>query len=132
MVQVDYEPLTGQLGIAGTSYRLQIGLINGKWSIRLLKGKSIIDVFICKDEDIEGDFPNQDKIINWVLRTIVIPNINPHHIRKTVQILLKQAKDNKNKKKIKAPVKEAMEIKLKEAPISKLKEIKTYGWVKEN
>ena len=64
--------LRGKLGIAGTSYRLQIGLINGKWSVCLLKGKSIINGLICKDEDIEGDFPNQDKIINWVLRTIVI------------------------------------------------------------
>lgn len=131
MSEIGFEPLTGQLRIAGTSYSLQIGLINGKWAVRLIKGKDIIRVFIYNNKHIEGDFPNQDVIIQWVLRTVVIPNINPFQIKKTVQFLLKQAKDNKDVKKVKAPGKEAREIKLKEVPASKLKVIKKYGWVKE-
>lgn len=129
--EIGFEPLTGLLGIAGTSYNLQIGLINGKWAVRLIKGKTIIEVLIYNDRDLVGDFPNQDVIINWVLKTVVIPNISPLYIKRTVQFLLKQAKDNKDIKKIKAPIKEAMEIKLKEVPVSKLKVIKKYGWVKE-
>ncbi|GAH54384.1 unnamed protein product, partial [marine sediment metagenome] len=38
-----FEPLSSQLGIPGTSYTIQLGLINEKWAIRLLKGKKFID-----------------------------------------------------------------------------------------
>lgn len=87
-----FEPLTSQLGIPGTSYRIQLGLINNKWASRLLKGHIVIDSYIYKDEDIaEGGFPNQDLIVGWVLRTVAIPNINPHQVAKTTQALVKQA-----------------------------------------
>ena len=131
MSEIGFEPLTGQLRIAGTSYSLQIGLINGKWAVRLIKGKDIIRVFIYNNKHVKGDFPNQDIIVNWVLRTVIIPNINPHQIKKTVQFLLEQAIENKDLKRIKVPVKEAIEKKLKEVPASKLKVIKKFGWVKE-
>jgi membrane protease YdiL (CAAX protease family) len=45
-----FEPLSSQLGIPGTSYRIQRGLINGKWAVRLLKGNSIIDSYVFRDE----------------------------------------------------------------------------------
>ncbi|MBY9020917.1 MAG: GTP-binding protein [Candidatus Lokiarchaeota archaeon] len=45
-------PLSSQLGIPGTSYRIQFGLINGKWASRLLKGKDIIDSYVYKEEDL--------------------------------------------------------------------------------
>lgn len=131
MPEIGFEPRTGQLRIPGTSYSIQIGKINGKWAIRLMKGTTVVDVLIYKDDDLEGDFPSQDVVTNWVLRTVVIPNINPHQIKKTVQFLLGQAIENKDLKRIKVPVKEAMEKKLKEVPASQLKDIKNYGWVKE-
>jgi len=131
MPEIGFEPRTGQLGIPGTSYSVQVGKINGKWAIKLIKGKTVVDVLVYDDKDLEGDLPNQDVIINWVLRTVVIPNINPHQIKRTVQFLLEQVKENKDLKRIKVPVKEAMEKKLKEVPASQLKAIKNYGWVKE-
>jgi hypothetical protein len=73
-----FEPLSSQLGIAGTSYRIQLGLINGRWASRLLKGNNVIDSYIYKDEDVHGDYPNQNIIVGWVLRTVAIPNINPN------------------------------------------------------
>ena len=45
-----FEPLSSKLGIPGTSYRIQRGLINGKWAVRLLKGNSIVDSYIFRDE----------------------------------------------------------------------------------
>ena len=45
-----FEPLSNQLGIPGTSYRIQRGLINGKWAVRLLKGNSKIDSYVFRDE----------------------------------------------------------------------------------
>jgi len=43
MSEIGFEPITGQLGIPGTSYSIQVGKINGKWAIRLMKGKEVID-----------------------------------------------------------------------------------------
>ncbi|MFX1314296.1 MAG: hypothetical protein ACFE9T_00400, partial [Promethearchaeota archaeon] len=90
-MSLNFEPLTSQLGVPGTSYRLQLGLINGKWASRLLKGKEVIDSYVFKDEDVQGDIPNQNRIVSWVLMTVAIPNINPHQIMKTTQALVKQA-----------------------------------------
>ncbi len=129
MSEKDFEPLTSQLGIAGTSYRLQLGLINNKWASRLMKGKGVIDSYIY--DNIEGDMPNGNRIVGWVLKTVAIPNINPHQIMKTTQYLMRQARENKEKKKIIAPLQEAKEIELKRVPESELKRPQTQGWVKE-
>jgi len=132
MPGLDFDPLTGQLGIAGTSYRLQLGLINGKWVVNLLKGKITIDTKIINEDDLVGDIPPPDLIVRWVLRAITIPNINPRHVKKTVLILLNQAKANKAKKKKIASIKEANEVELKSIPKSDLKIPKPTGWVAKN
>lgn len=87
-----FKPLSSQLGVSGTSYRVQLGFINGKWASRLLKTNDLIDSHVYKDEDLNSSgFPNQNLIIGWVLRTVAIPKIDPHQIMKTVQALTKQA-----------------------------------------
>ena len=130
MTEKGFEPLSGQLGIPGTSYRLQLGLINEKWAVRMLKGKNILDSYVFKDEDVEGDFPNQNLIVGWVLRTVAIPNINPHQVMKTTQALVKQAFKKKEDRKIKAPLSETKEVELEKVPESELKRPKVQGWVK--
>ncbi len=130
MSEKDFEPLTSQLGIAGTSYRLQLGLINEKWASRLMKGRdTIIDSYIY--EDVEGDTPNGNRIVSWVLKTVAIPNINPHQIMKTAQFILRQARENKDKKKVIVPIQEAKKVHLEKVPESELKRPKTQGWIKE-
>ncbi len=130
MSEKDFEPLTSQLGIAGTSYRLQLGLINEKWASRLMKGKNtIIDSYIY--EDVEGDTPNGNRIVSWVLKTVAIPNINPHQIMKTAQFILRQARENKDKKKVIVPIQEAKKVHLEKVPESELKRPKAQGWIKE-
>ena len=131
MSEKGFEPLSSQLGIAGTSYRIQLGLINGRWASRLLKGNNVIDSYIYKDEDVQGGYPNQNIIVGWVLRTVAIPNINPHQVMKTTQALVKQAIDKKEQKKVMAPISETKEIELEKVPESQLKRIQTTGWVKE-
>jgi hypothetical protein len=122
-------PLTSQLGIPGTSFRLQLGLINDKWASRLLKGNKVIDSYVYKD--VEGDFPNQNLIVGWVLRTVAIPNMNPHQIMKTTQALVKQAIEKKEEKKVMAPVSETKEIELEKVPENELRRPKPTGWVRE-
>jgi hypothetical protein len=126
-----FEPLSSQLGIAGTSYRIQLGLINGRWASRLLKGNNVIDSYVYKDEDVQGDYPNQNIIVGWVLRTVAIPNINPHQVMKTTQALVKQAVEKKEQKKVMAPLSETKGLELEKVPASQLKRPQATGWVKE-
>ena len=130
MAEIGFVPLSSQLGVAGTSYRIQLGEINEKWAVRLLKGKEVIDSYVFKEEDVQGDFPNQNIIVGWVLRTVAIPNINPHQIMKTTQALVKQAMKNKEEKKMKPPVSEAQEIELTAVPERELKRPQVQGWLK--
>ncbi|MFX1377702.1 MAG: zinc ribbon domain-containing protein [Promethearchaeota archaeon] len=130
MAEIGFVPLSSQLGVAGTSYRIQLGEINEKWAVRLLKGKEVIDSYVFKEEDVQGDFPNQNIIVGWVLRTVAIPNINPHQIMKTTQALVKQAMKNKEEKKLKPPVSEAQEIELTAVPERELKRPQVQGWLK--
>jgi hypothetical protein len=95
----------------------------------MLKGKDIIDSYVFKDEDVEGDFPNQNLIVGWVLRTVAIPNINPHQVMKTTQALVKQAIKKKEQRKVVAPISETKGVELDKVPESELKRPKAQGWV---
>ncbi len=133
MTEKGFIPLSGELGIAGTSYRLQLGLINNKWASRMLKGKDILDSYIFKDAEIsEADVPNSNYVVGWVLRTITLPNINPYGIMKTVQALIKQATSRKKEKKVIAPVTETKKVELAKVPASEIKRpFVGPGWVKQ-
>ena len=132
MSEKGFEPLSSQLGIPGTSYRIQLGLINEKWASRLLKGNDVIDVYIYKDEDLStSGFPNQNLIVGWVLRTVAIPNINPHQVMKTTQALVKQAMQKKDQKKVQPSLSEAKDVELEKVPERELKRPQVVGWVKE-
>ena len=130
MTEKGFEPLTSQLGISGTSYRVQLGKINEKWSSRILKGQNVIDSYIYDDASIEENL-NSNLVVGWILRTIAIPNINPYTIMKTVQALAKQAVQNKDKQKVMAPLSETKDIELEKVPEKELKRPKASGWVKE-
>ncbi|MFX1374798.1 MAG: zinc ribbon domain-containing protein [Promethearchaeota archaeon] len=132
MTERGFEPLTSQLGVPGTSYRIQLGLINGKWASRLLKGRDVIDSYVYKDEDTGSGFPNQNLIVGWVLRTVAIPNINPHQVMKTTQALVKQAIQKKEERKVVAPISETKDVELEKVPEGELKRSQVQGWVKQD
>lgn len=130
MSEQGFVPLTSQLGISGTSYRLQLGLITNKWASRILKGNEVLDFYMFKDEEIDQDIPNSNYVVGWVLRTINLPNVNAYSIMKAVQALLKQAREKKDQKKVVAPVSETKEVQLQKVSEKELKRPKTAGWVK--
>lgn len=133
MAEKGFEPLSGQLGIAGTSYRLQLGLINEKWAARILKGRDVLDSYVFKDADIaENGAPNQNMVVGYVLRTLTLPNINPYQIMKTTQALVKQSLEKKDQRKVVASVEEAKDVELEKVPESEIKRPKAQGWVKED
>ncbi len=83
--------------LPGTSYDLQLGRMNDKWAIHLLKDKDAIDSYVFKEEDMSvSGFPNENLIVGWVLRTVAIPNINPHLIMKTVHAMTKDLIKDRN------------------------------------
>jgi len=127
---MEFIPLTGRLGISGTSYMIQLGIINNKWTSVLLRGKKCIALNTYSED--YGDMPNVNHIINWALNTIPVPNINPQHISKTIQFLIKQAMKNKEKKREIIPIKETKSVKLERIPHSELKRPETKGWVKNS
>ncbi|MFX1395403.1 MAG: zinc ribbon domain-containing protein [Promethearchaeota archaeon] len=134
MTEKGFIPLSGELGIAGTSYRLQLGLINNKWASRILKGRDILDSYVYKDSELTADkeYPNQNYVVGWVLRTVMLPNINPHQIMKTTQALIKQAIQRKQQKKVVAPVAETKRVELETVPESEIKRPSSGpGWVKQ-
>ncbi|MHA1985305.1 MAG: zinc ribbon domain-containing protein [Promethearchaeota archaeon] len=132
MTEKGFIPLTSELGIPGTSYRIQLGLINEKWASRLLKGRDVIESYVYKDEDTEGGFPNQNLIVGWVLRTVAIPNINPHQVMKTTQALVKQALRRKEERKAMVPISATKDVQLDKVPEDELKRPKVQGWVKND
>ena len=92
----------------------------------------MLDSYVYKDEDLsDAGFPNQNLIVGWVLRTVAIPNINPHQIMKTTQALTKQAMTKKQEKKVVVPLSEAKKVELEKVPESELKRPTVTGWVKE-
>ena len=127
---MEFIPLTSRLGISGTSYMIQLGIINNKWTSVLLRGKKCIALNTYSED--YGDMPNINHIINWTLNTIPVPNINPQQIRKTIQFLIKQAMKNKEKKRELIPIKETKSVKLETIPHSELKRPETKGWVKNS
>ncbi len=132
MTEKGFIPLTSELGVPGTSYRIQLGLINDKWASRLLKGRDVIDSYVYKDEDTEGGFPNQNLIVGWVLRTVAIPNINPHQVMKTTQALVKQAIKRKEERKAMVPISDIKDVQLDKVSEDALKRPKVQGWVKSD
>lgn len=101
MAEEEFEPLTNQLGVPGTSYKIQLGLINNQWASRLVKGNNILASKVYElDED--QTTPNINYIVGWVLQTSTIPNINPHQVMKSAQALMNQAKQKMEKREIKA------------------------------
>jgi hypothetical protein len=96
----NFEALTNALGVPGTSYKMQLGLINEKWASRLIKGKNVL---ATKTYDLTEDeeYPNTNFIVGFVLQNAAIPNINPRQIMRVTESLLSRAKEKYDKKEIK-------------------------------
>jgi hypothetical protein len=95
----NFIPLSSQLGVSGTSYRLQLGKVGDKWATRILKGKDVVASTTL--EELNGNM-----VVGFVMRETAIPNLNPYSIMKTVQFLTREAKSNEEnmkKKGIPAP-----------------------------
>ena len=92
IVNQNFVPMSSQFGIPGVSYRIQLGTVNGKWTLTLLKGHNVID-----SQAYEGsEFPNRSELISWIISIISFPNFNSNQIKKIVETLVDQA-INKNK-----------------------------------
>ncbi|MEX2684445.1 MAG: hypothetical protein Q6373_022935 [Candidatus Sigynarchaeota archaeon] len=83
----NFTPLSSQLGITGSSYRLQLGKVGNSWAARILKGNEV--VVSTTFNELNGNL-----IVGFVMQETAIPNLNPYQIMKTVQFLTKEAQGN--------------------------------------
>ncbi len=130
----DFQPLTPQLGIAGSSYQLQMGKVNGFWAIRLVKGKNVLASKVYKENPDE--LPLGNHLTGWALSVIAIPNINPYQIQKTIGFIRQKAmraiEDQKHAKKT-AGKAESKSVTLDKVPENvQIKRPQASGWVKED
>ena len=129
--QNTFIPLSGQLGIAGSSYMLQIGKVGNFWALRLVKGADVLDSKVFKDEGAE--MPNANKLTGWVLSVLAIPNINTYQIQKTIGFIRQQAmrtvEDQQSKKKSQGKS-ESASTHLEKPPEGQIKRSTGPGWVK--
>ena len=129
----DFKPLTPQLGVSGSSYQLQMGLVGEFWAIRLVKGKSVLDSKVFKDET---EIPNGNKLTGWVLSALVLPNINTYQIQKTVGFIRQKAVSNyadMKRRKESAGKDESKDVKLEKVPEgAQIKRPQSKGWVKDD
>ena len=130
----DFTPLTPQLGIAGSSYQLQLGKVNGFWAIRLLKGSNVLASKVYKENPDEVPLGNH--LTGWALSVIAIPNINPYQIQKTIGFIRQKAmrviEDQKHAKKT-AGKAESKSVTLDKVPENvQVKRSRASGWVKED
>jgi hypothetical protein len=128
-------PLSNQLGIVGSSYGIQLGKINEKWAVRLVKGNEVLDSKVFEET---GDPPNANAIVGWILQVLAIPNISPYQIAKSVGFIRQEAgrRAEELKKKPAVSVQEAKQAKLEQLPEEAQAKVKasqkTVGWVKED
>ncbi len=132
--QQDFQPLTPQLGIAGSSYQLQMGKVNGFWAIRLVKGSNVLASKVYKENPDE--IPLGNHLTGWALSVIAIPNINPYQIQKTIGFIRQKAmraiEDQKHAKKT-AGKAEVKSVTLDKVPENvQIKRPQASGWVKED
>ena len=129
MSENEFIPMSAQLGVTGSSYLLQMGLVNEKWSIRLVKGQSILDSKVFEEK-----MPNANILTGWVLSALVLPNINTYQIQKTVGFIRQKAIRNyqdRQAAKQTAGKEERKSVELEKVPEKKLKRIVSKSVVKD-
>lgn len=91
IVNQNLVPMSSQFGLPGVSYQIQLGTVNGKWTLNLLKGRDII-----ASQTYEGsEFPNRNELISWIISSISNPNFDSYHIKKIVETMVDQANKSK-------------------------------------
>ena len=96
IVNQNFVPMSSQFGLPGVSYQIQLGTVNGKWTLNLLKGHDVIISQAYKG----SEFPNRNELISWIKSFISNPNFNSNHIEKTVERMVDEAINKKSLKKI--------------------------------
>jgi len=85
-----FKLLKREFEISGTNYRIEVGVLNGRYVFNLLDDKTLIDshVFEYEEHDHFG-LPRQNLVVGWVMRVTHELNIDIHQIVKTFVEMMK-------------------------------------------
>ena len=76
-VNKNFVPFSSKFGIPGVSYQIQLGTVNGKWTLILIKGRDVI-----ASQAYEGsEFPRSE-LISAIISLNNLPNFYPNQIKK--------------------------------------------------
>lgn len=131
-----FTPLTPALGIAGSSYQIQLGRVNNYWAIRLVRGKGEVLASKVFNAEQSTDIPLTNHLTGWVLSVMTIPNINTYQVQKTIGFLRQKAERNiadQKRAKDSAGKSESQDAKLEKIPKNvQIKRPQAKGFVKED
>ncbi|MHA1521628.1 MAG: hypothetical protein ACTSRK_15730 [Promethearchaeota archaeon] len=131
----DFQPYTPQLGIAGSSYQLQMGKVNKFWAVRLVKGRDVLSSKVFKVQSDPEEVPLSNQITGWILSVLAIPNLNTYQIQKTVGFIRQKAQNVMKEQELKRQSggkDESRDAKLEKIPDNvQIKRPQVQGWVKE-
>ncbi len=91
---LDFIPITAIFGIPHSSYGLQLGTMEEFVALTIYSGKKLQDI-----KKFTGTRPREidtHEIVSYVLLKLLIPNINPRGIDKTVRALIAQLRKRLN------------------------------------
>ena len=132
----DFTPFTPALGIAGSSYQIQLGKVNDFWAIRLVRGRGEVLASKVYNDTQSKELPLTKHLTGWVLSVMTIPNINTYQVQKTIGFLRQKAERNLNDQKLAkktAGKSESQEAKLEKIPKNvQIKRPQAKGYVKED
>jgi RNA polymerase subunit RPABC4/transcription elongation factor Spt4 len=80
----NFVPYSSPMPIPGSSYSAQVGKVDEKWALRLVKGRDVLDTGYFSEL-------NGNQIIAFIIQSLAIPMINPYQISQSVKALIKQA-----------------------------------------
>ena len=80
-----FVPKTSILGVYGTSYGIQLGIISNQLGLRVFRGKEVILFNKFEKKDI-----NANHLTAWIMSNLAIPNINAYQVLRTVRYLIVQ------------------------------------------
>jgi RNA polymerase subunit RPABC4/transcription elongation factor Spt4 len=80
----DFVPYSSPMPIPGSSYSAQVGKVQERWALRLVKGREVLDTGYFNEL-------NGNQIIAYIIQSLAIPMINPYQISQSVKALIKQA-----------------------------------------
>jgi len=85
-----FKLLKREFEISGTNYRIQVGLLNGRYLFNILDDKTLVDSHVFEDRDNDRfGLSRQNSTVGWILRVAHELKIDHHPLAESVVDMMK-------------------------------------------